>query len=129
MIAGLGTDVVSVDRVAVLLDRFGLRMARKVLGPDELTEFIRKEDAPGFLARRLAAKEAAVKALGTGFRDGVRWYDVQVGHDVLGRPELHLSGAALKRLQALAVSPRLWISISDERHYAMATVVIEDMAA
>ncbi len=127
MIAGLGTDLVSVDRVAGLLDRFGLRMARKVLGSEELAEFGQRGDTSGFLARRLAAKEAAVKALGTGFRDGVRWHDVQVGHDVLGRPELHLSGGALQRLQVLAASPRLWVSISDERHYAMATVVIEDM--
>lgn len=123
---GMGTDIVEVDRVAAGLERFGLRYAARILSPAE-----RALLAPGGglppaarLAGRFAAKEAAVKALGTGFSAGIGLHDVEILADAGGRPRLCLSGQAeLRRRQLGARS--LHVSISHERHYAVAVVILE----
>ena len=127
MIVGLGTDLVSVQRMAGLLARWEDRFVQRILGAQELEELPSMQRA-AFLARRFAAKEATVKALGTGLRNGICWGDIQVGHDVLGRPSLHLSGAAQQQLAKCARRPHLWLSLSDEAEFALATVVIEEQA-
>ncbi len=125
MIVGLGTDLVSVERMAALLTRFGERLPARLLSAAERSQCPEARKAH-CLARRFAAKEATLKALGTGLRDGMRWSDIEVGHDALGRPELQLSGAVRRRLHGLCRTPHLLLSLSDEEHYAMATVIIED---
>jgi len=127
VIVGLGTDLVSVERMAGLLNRWEDRLLLRILGEQEREEFPQSQGA-AFLARRFAAKEATVKALGTGLRNGICWGDIQVGHDALGRPSLHLSGAAQQQLAKCARRPRLWLSLSDEAQFAVATVVIEEEA-
>ena len=126
MIVGMGTDIVAVERMARLHARFGERLAERLLGPLEVAD-MPAEAAAGaaFLARRFAAKEATFKALGSGMTNGVRWMDVQVGHDSGGRPQLVLGGRAQQILQGLGDGVRSWLSISDERRYAMAVVVLE----
>ncbi|MFA5730582.1 MAG: holo-ACP synthase [Acidithiobacillus sp.] len=126
MIVGMGTDIVAVERMARLHARFGERLAERLLGPLEVAD-MPAEAAAGaaFLARRFAAKEATFKALGSGMTNGVRWMDVQVGHDSGGRPQLVLGGRAQQLLQGLGDGVRSWLSISDERRYAMAVVVLE----
>ena len=126
MIVGMGTDIVAVERMARLHARFGERLAERLLGPLEVAD-MPAEAAAGaaFLARRFAAKEATFKALGSGMTNGVRWMDVQVGHDSGGRPQLVLGGRAQQLLQGLGEGVRSWLSISDERRYAMAVVVLE----
>ncbi|MDD2746980.1 MAG: holo-ACP synthase [Acidithiobacillus ferrooxidans] len=126
MIVGMGTDIVAVERMARLHARFGERLAERLLGPLEVAD-MPTEAAAGaaFLARRFAAKEATFKALGSGMTNGVRWMDVQVGHDSGGRPQLVLGGRAQQLLQGLGDGVRSWLSISDERRYAMAVVVLE----
>ncbi|MBU2753865.1 holo-ACP synthase [Acidithiobacillus sp. CV18-2] len=128
MIVGLGTDLVSVERMASLLDRWGDRLLSRVLGEQEYAELPAGQGIAAFLARRFAAKEATVKALGTGFRNGICLEDIQVRHDPLGRPTLSLRGAAQRQLLHCARQPRLWLSLTDEHRYAMATVVIEELA-
>lgn len=123
-VAGIGTDLVEIARLERALERHGQRFGERILGPEEREEWRRRDRSPRFLAKRFAAKEAAAKALGTGFRDGIRFADIQVDHDALGKPQLRLAGAAAARAAALGVV-RSAISISDERQYALAFVVLE----
>lgn len=122
-IAGIGTDLVEIGRLAAALERFGQRFGERILGLDELIEWERGGRSPRFLAKRFAAKEAAAKALGTGFRNGIRFVDIQVRHDALGKPQLAFEAAAAARAEALGVV-RSELSISDERSYAVAFVVL-----
>ena len=126
MIVGLGTDICQIARIAASLDRHGERLVRRVLHEREMADWDRQSPAarPRFLARRFAAKEAAVKALGTGARDGVALNQVAIGHDALGRPLLNCSDRAAQVMAALG-SANARVSISDERDYAVAVVVLE----
>lgn len=126
MLVGMGTDIVEVERISAGLERFGPRYAAKILSPAELALL-----APGGglplavrLAGRFAAKEAAVKALGTGFSAGIGLHDVEILADAGGRPLLSFAGRALMRLQQLGARS-LHVSISHERHYAVAVVILE----
>ena len=122
MILGIGTDLVEIDRIRAALDRHGSRLAERLLGPEE-RERLPSHDPAAWLAKRFATKEAVAKALGTGFRDGLRLVDIQTQHDGQGRPEVVLAGRAretFKRLGAGAIS----LSVTDERAYALAFVVI-----
>lgn len=124
MIVGCGIDVVRVERIQRLLDRFGRRAGERVLGAEELAEWEQGSMRAAFLAKRFAVKEAAAKALGTGFRSGIRYCDISVGHDGLGAPYLHLGGAARRRAEALGVIGQ-HVSLSDERGLAIAQVILE----
>ncbi len=124
MIVGLGADLVEIARVARLLERRGARAARRILTPAELEGFLAASRQAQFLARRFAAKEAAVKALGTGFREGIGLRQIEVGHDRRGRPLLALHGPAQARLEALGAR-RAHLTLSDERGFALAVVVLE----
>lgn len=123
MIAGIGTDLVEIERLEAVQERWGNRFGERVLGESELEEWQRREYSIRFLAKRFAAKEAAAKALGTGFRTGVRFSDIQVGNDGLRKPYLMFSGVAADRAAELGVI-RSELSISDERRYALAFVVL-----
>jgi holo-[acyl-carrier protein] synthase len=92
MIFGIGTDIVQISRIQNSLDRYGERFARRILGGEELVDFQRTLHPARFLARRFAAKEAVVKAYGTGFTQGITFQDIVVSHDAAGKPLLVLSG-------------------------------------
>ncbi|PWV63365.1 holo-ACP synthase [Plasticicumulans acidivorans] len=124
MILGIGTDIVRIARIEDSLARIGERFAEKLLTQQELAEFRASRAPARLLARRFAAKEAAVKALGTGVAEGIGLSQIGVAHDVLGRPLLCWHGAARARCEQLGVSAS-WLSISDERDYAVACVVLE----
>lgn len=123
MIAGIGTDLVEIARLEGVQERWGNRFGERVLGAAELEEWRRCEYSIRFLAKRFAAKEAAAKALGTGFRTGVRFSDIQVGNNALRKPHLLFTGVAAERAAELGVT-RSELSISDERNYALAFVVL-----
>ena len=123
MICGIGTDIVAVERIEAALERHGVRLARRVLTEAEHAAFERAGGTAAFLARRFAAKEAAAKALGTGFSNGVTLRDLEVSHDGWGKPELTLHRGAAARAQALQAC-RAELSLSDERAYALAFVVL-----
>ncbi|WP_296305252.1 holo-ACP synthase [uncultured Desulfovibrio sp.] len=126
MVVGMGTDIVEVDRVAAGLERFGRRYAARILSPAELALLAPGGGLPSAarLAGRFAAKEAAVKALGTGFSAGIGLHDVEILADAGGGPRLCLSGQAGARRQRLGARS-LHVSISHERHYAVAVVILE----
>ena len=78
MILGIGTDLYDIRRIEVVLDRFGDRLAQRILTPDEQKRVFRRSNPAGGLAQRFAAKEACAKALGTGFGHGVFWRDLAI---------------------------------------------------
>ena len=123
MIFGIGTDIVEIERVARALDRHGERFARRVLNDLEWGEFQRCSRAAAFMAKRFAAKEAAAKALGTGFRDGLSMRDIAVSHSPLGQPRLNFQGRAAGLCQTLGVGES-HLSLADERRYAVAFVTL-----
>ena len=124
MLRGIGTDIVRVARMEQNLSRYGRRFAARILHDMELVEFDRSAQPARFLAKRFAAKEAAAKAFGTGFRDGLSLRHLRVDHDSLGRPLLSCSDKAAELMVHFAVSAS-HLSISDEEHYAVAFVVLE----
>lgn len=124
MIIGIGNDIVHVSRCEALLARHGDRALTRLLGEQERGR-IREHRQPGaYLAKRFAAKEAFVKALGLGLRHGMRWSEIQVANDALGRPSLILEGRAKAHADSAGVR---WIhlSLSDEKDLASAVVVLE----
>ena len=122
-IRGLGTDVVEIARIASQLNK-SQRLAQRVLTSTEMLTFNAHKFPERFLAKRFAAKEAAVKALGTGIGSGVSFQDVEVVNLTSGQPTLVFTGKYAELCEKNAIS-RSFISISDEQHYAMATVVLE----
>ncbi len=123
MILGIGTDLVEIARIEQALARTP-RLPERILTVDELDAFRRHARPALFLAKRFAAKEAAVKALGTGIGRGISWQHFAVSHDALGRPLLHVSGAAAQRATDMGISH--WhLSYTDERAYVSAFVIAE----
>jgi len=124
MIVGIGIDLVEVARLKRLLEEHGGRASARLFSPAELALAASSASAVETLAARFAAKEAAMKALGTGWSGGVGFRDVEVGRDAAGAPSLALAGAAGERAKALGVT-RLHVSLSHTRDHAQAIVVLE----
>ena len=129
MILGLGCDIVNVERIAKSPE-FLERFKQKIMGAEELEELdfrgdITYKERACRLAKAYAAKEAFVKALGTGFRDGIFMRDIQILHTDLGKPELLISGRAFTYLQKLSVTAQTFVSLSDDYPFAQAVVIIE----
>ena len=124
MIFGIGTDIVRVARMQEDLDRFGERFAERILTTNELREYHQNNNKANFLARRFAAKEAAAKALGTGFSNGVQLHDIEVAHDTQGKPLLEFRGRARQFMQEKSIGVA-HISLADELDHAVAFVTLE----
>ena len=88
MITGIGTDVVHIDRVKKVLDRYGDRFVNRILTPEERVRYARTKAKANHLAKRFAAKEAFSKAIGTGIRSPFRWHSITVARDPKGKPTL-----------------------------------------
>ncbi|HJW04715.1 MAG TPA: holo-ACP synthase [Azospira sp.] len=126
MIYGIGTDIVAVVRLEEFYRRHGTRALEKLLTTAELGEFSALKGCDSgarFLAKRFAAKEAFGKALGTGIRAPVVLPAIGVGHDGLGKPRFDLTPEVARLLDEKGLSAHL--SISDEREYAIAFVILE----
>lgn len=124
MIIGIGTDLASIERFSTAMGRHGERLALRLLGEVERERLIGHPSPAAYLAKRFAAKEAFVKALGTGLRHGMRWTEIQVANDALGQPSLMLCGRA-KALADAAGVRCIHLSLSDEDDLACAFVVLE----
>lgn len=132
MIRGIGVDLVEVERMAALLRRHGTRAVERLFTPSERdTCGRRKVRQAECYAARFAAKEAALKALGTGLSRGISWRDVEVLLADSGDPELHFHGSARARLQELvgSATSRVYVSLAHEARTAVAFVVIETTPA
>jgi holo-[acyl-carrier protein] synthase len=125
MILGVGTDLAEVQRIADSVTRFGDRFLNRVYTPRERAYSLSKANSAQRFAARFAAKEAGMKAIGTGWSRGVRWQDFEVTNEPSGRPTLKLSGAAAEIAQALGVR-RISISLTHTAEMAFAVVLLED---
>ncbi|GAA5647993.1 MULTISPECIES: holo-ACP synthase [Vibrio] len=123
-LVGLGTDIAEIERIENALSRSGEAFARRVLADVEMEKFAQLKQKGRYLAKRFAAKEAASKALGTGIAQGVTFHDFVISNDELGKPVLTLHNKAAQLAQQMAITA-IHLSISDERHYAVATVIYE----
>jgi holo-[acyl-carrier protein] synthase len=126
MILGIGSDLVSFARIERIYTRFGQKFLDRMFSPTEQQKIKQSHNPIKTIASRFAAKEAAAKALGLAIRGGIHYADFQVTNDEWGKPHLHLMGKAAGHLHRLAPNgARLHLSLSDEKDYALAMVVIE----
>ncbi len=124
MIVGTGVDIVEIPRIEQALERHGERFARRLYTPGEIAYCEKFKNRAERYAARFAVKEAAFKALGTGWRNGVQWLDVEVTHQPSGKPELSLRGRAEELARELGVT-RTAVSISHADRYVVAQVIFE----
>ena len=122
MIVGVGVDILDVRRVQKSLARFGERFTDKVLCAGEHRS-LSGSQLKAYLARQFSAKEAVSKALGTGMRSGVHFKNIEIARKESGAPLVKLTGEAKSRAKELGVSD-IYISMSDERDYAIAYVIV-----
>lgn len=128
MIIGIGSDLCDIRRIEKSLERFGERFTNKVFTEIERKRSERKPDRASSYAKRFAAKEACSKALGCGIADGVFWRDMGVVNLPGGKPTMHLTGGAAKRLEKLLPPghhPVIHLTITDDFPLAQAFVIIE----
>ena len=126
MIVGTGVDLCDVDRMRKAVDAsHGARLVERVFTIGEITYARRKASPYERFAARFAAKEAGMKALGTGWRDGINWRDLEVINLPSGRPTLQLQGRAAEIAAKLKVR-NISLSITHTAHQAMAMVILED---
>lgn len=125
MIIGLGVDIAEVPRVQAAIERRGQPFLRRVFTPREIEYCERFKNKFERYAGRFAAKEAAMKALGTGWRRGIRWVDLEVVRERSGRPTISLAGEAAKIAAQLGVK-HISVSITHTEAQALAQVIFED---
>jgi holo-[acyl-carrier protein] synthase len=122
VIVGIGTDLVQIRRIAELLNRFGDKFVRRVLTLREQAVLEKHVNQAAFLAKRFAAKEAVSKALASGI-GAISWQDIDIYNTSSGAPGAELLGNAHKKFIELG-GQSIFLSLSDERDYALALVVI-----
>ncbi|WP_440874382.1 holo-ACP synthase [Thalassotalea sp. PLHSN55] len=122
-VVGIGTDIVEIDRIAKMAESARLRLAQRVLTEKEYQKFLLIKSQHNFLAKRWAGKEAAAKALGKGIADGISFQHIEIKNLNTGQPVLVFTDRALEI--ANQINAQHWhISLSDEKHYATAFVVL-----
>jgi len=124
MIVGIGVDIAETERFEKIWARFDGRIAQRILTRNELIEFERRNKPASYLATRFAAKEAAAKALGTGFGCGVGYKNIEINNDKNGKPSLKFLNTALQMADQKKVE-NVFVSLSDEKHYVVAMVILE----
>ncbi len=124
MIKGIGIDSIELDRIERIYKEYGERFLDRIYAPEEKAYSLRYKDPVPRLAARFAAKEACMKALGTGWNRGVRWRDIVVVNSPSGKPELRLSGKARDYAdrQSVAVTH---LSITHSKSHATVVVIFE----
>jgi holo-[acyl-carrier protein] synthase len=125
LVVGLGVDISEVDRIREAMARHGQKFLDRVFTPAEIAYCNRHRDSAERFAGRFAAKEAAMKALGTGWSNGVRWVDIEVTRLPSGQPTLSLQGAAREIADRLGMR-RASLSITHSGNMAFAQVIFEN---
>ena len=115
MIEGIGIDIVRIDRIKRILEKYPDRFPRRILHPEEYSDYHNKKDRAAFLARQFAAKEAVSKALGLGFSQNLYPKSILIKRDPNGKPYATLSSP---------IDRTILVSISDEMDYAIAQAVV-----
>jgi len=124
MIFGSGIDIVNIERIERLMARWGDRFLGRVYTEREIFWCRRKSHPMECFAIRFAAKEAFLKAIGTGLRHGIQWTDIEVENDPMGKPLLSLHRKAKEFLLSRRIE-RTLLTLSHDRPYAVAHVLLE----
>jgi holo-[acyl-carrier protein] synthase len=125
VIVGLGLDIAEIDRIEAAVKRHGAPFLERIYTTREVAYCESHKNKFERYAARFAAKEAAMKALGTGWRRGVRWRDIEVARDPSGKPTLHLEGAAREIATGLGVK-NISLTITHSGNLALAEVIFEN---
>jgi len=133
MILGVGTDIVNINRIKESISQFGDSFINRCFTPKEIEIANTKAKKVEFYAKRFAAKEAFLKALGTGMTHKVSWQDLEIVNNVAGRPLINVKGesleimnrSSLEILNKSAKDINIHLTMSDDDPYATATVIIE----
>ena len=128
MIVGHGIDLIDIRRVEKTINKFGNRFINRIFTKGEIIRSDNRNKRIESYAKRFAAQEACSKALGTGFRSGVYWRDIEVVNEKSGKPILKLTGGAYKRLKKIIPNDNNYnisLSITDDYPWAQANVIIE----
>ncbi|WP_295164534.1 holo-ACP synthase [uncultured Buchnera sp.] len=124
-IIGIGTDIIEILRIKNIVYRFKDKLAKRILSIEEWEKYVVNKNPIHFLAKKFAAKEAASKALGTGINCGIKFNQLELYNDTLGKPKLRFLKCALQKSKEIKCKS-IFVSISDERLYAYALVILED---
>ena len=124
MIVGTGVDLAEVDRIQRSIERYGEKFIKRIYTPGEIAYVERKANKFERYAARFAAKEAGMKAIGTGWRHGVTWQDFEVANLRTGKPTLLLHGVAARYAERLGVK-NVALSITHTAALGMAHVILE----
>ena len=122
-ILGLGLDATDIDRITDTIERYGERFLRRIFTDEEVAYCTRRRVPAIHFAGRFAAKEAAMKALGTGHSQGVLWRDIEVVRAPGGPPQLRFRGGAARRLATLKATSSL-LTITHSQTLAIAQVML-----
>lgn len=125
MIIGTGIDIAEVPRVAAAIERFGQRFLQRIFTEEEIRYCQSKQNAAERFAARFAAKEAALKAMGTGWNRGIGWREVEVRRERGQRPTIHFNGKAAIVFEHIGAK-RASLSLTHTSEQAMAIVILED---
>ena len=126
MIISNGIDIIDIRRIKKTINKYNFRFKKKCFHPTEIIKSEKRLKSVESYAKRYAAKEACAKALGTGLARGVFWKDIEVQNNIFGKPQIKLHNNALKFLKKLTKNDdcSIEVSLSDEKNYAIANVII-----
>lgn len=119
MTKGLGSDIIEIERIRKSIDRYGLHFLNRIFTEKEKTYCLSHQDPAPYFAARFAAKEAVSKALGTGIGSSLSWLDIEISHDLLGKPMATLSEKANHHFDF----PKLLLSLTHSKEYAFAVAI------
>ena len=123
-IFGVGIDIVQIERMERSIDKHGEKFINKILHPNEVVLIDSLKNKARYLAKRFAAKEAFAKALGTGIVEGVTLPRIEIVNDEQGKPLICLHGDTKSKIEEKEIN-HIFLSISDEKEYAVAQVILE----
>ncbi len=128
MIYGNGIDIIDINRIRRVIDKYGNKFKERCFSFSEIERSEKRLNSVESYAKRYAAKEACAKALGTGLARGVFWKDIEVKNNQYGKPFIKLHGKAKEMFKNLTKTSntQIEISLTDERKYAIANVIIYD---
>ena len=125
MIIGIGTDIIDTSRIKNVINRYGEKFKKRCFLTNEIKICEKRLNSVNSYAKRYAAKEACSKALGTGLARGIFWKDIEVVNNIYGKPSIILHNNALKKINEITnKNYKIEISLSDEKNYAIANVLI-----
>ena len=126
MIVSTGIDIIDIRRIKKTIDKYNFKFKKKCFHLGEINKSETRLKSVESYAKRYAAKEACAKALGTGLARGVFWKDIEVQNDKFGKPKIKLHNNALKYFKKMTYNNdcSIEVSLSDEKKYAIANVII-----